>query len=57
MGLLAFESRDVRGLEVTGVETNDFLFLTEAELELVTEALRNEIDSTRYVLSQMIASR
>ncbi len=38
-----------RGFEVAGIETID-VFLTESEIELVTQALRNQIDSTRYLL-------
>ena len=46
-----------RGVTVPGVDTSRLGSLSASESELVAEALRNEIDSTRHLLGEQLLSR
>ena len=46
-----------RGVTVPGIDTSRLGSLSASETELVAEALRNEIDSTRHLLGEQLLAR
>jgi NAD kinase len=46
-----------KDVPVAGVNTNRLGSFSESEVDRVAEALRNQIDSTRYLLGQRLAAR